>query len=204
MTDFKDLVRRGYDTISRRYRADDDVPEHYRAWLRALTTRIPARADVLDLGCGCGVPMARDLADHGHHVLGVDLSAVQIGRARQLVPAAEFRHADAADLTLPPDSLDAIVCLYMLIHMPRREQEALIRCFGTWLRPGGTVLATVGATAGTGTDPNWLDGGSPMWWDHPGADTYRRWLTTAGFTIAHDEFVPEGDGGHQMLVARLG
>ncbi len=40
-----------------------------------------------------------------------------------------------------------------------------------------------------------------MWWDHPDADTYRRWLTRAGFTIDRDEFVPEGDGGHQMLVA---
>lgn len=198
-----DLVRRGYDAVSRRYRGDHDEPVHYARWLRLLADLVPARADVLDLGCGCGVPVARDLARHGHRVLGVDLSAVQVDRARRLVPAAEFRQADAADLTLPARSLDAVVCLYTLIHMPRDEQELVIRRIAGWLRCGGVLLATVGATAVTGTDPDWLGWGAPMWWDHPDADTYRRWLAVAGFTATHDEFVPEGDDGHQLLVAHL-
>ena len=42
-----------------------------------------------------------------------------------------------------------------------------------------------------------------MWWSHPAADAYREWLTSAGLTIEHDEFVPEGNGGHQLLVARV-
>ncbi len=203
MSESKDVVQRGYDTVSHRYRGDDDTPEHYPTWLRLLSDSIPEQADVLDLGCGCGVPMARDLTERGHRVLGVDLSAVQISRARRLVPGAEFRQADAVELAPAPDSLDAIVCLYVLIHLPRSEQETLIHRFGTWLRPGGILLATVGATAGTGTDPNWLDGGVPMWWDHPDADTYRTWLAGAGFTIDRDEFVPEGGSGHQLLIAHL-
>lgn len=88
----------------------------------------------------------------------------------------------------------------MLIHLPVGEQEALVHRIRRWLRSDGTLLATVGATVWTGTDDDWL--GAPMWWSHPDAGTYRRWLADAGFAVERDEFVPEGDGGHQLLQAR--
>ncbi|MGN9788947.1 class I SAM-dependent methyltransferase [Nonomuraea sp. ZG12] len=74
-----------------------------------LRSRLPDRASVLDLGCGCGLPVARSLAAAGHEVMGVDISDVQIQRARRLVPAGTFRRADALTLDLPPASLDAVV-----------------------------------------------------------------------------------------------
>jgi 2-polyprenyl-3-methyl-5-hydroxy-6-metoxy-1,4-benzoquinol methylase len=80
--DPKDTVRRGYDALSYRYRGDTEVPEHYGTWLAQLQERIPAGGDILDLGCGCGVSLARDLAASGYEVIGVDLSAVQVERAR--------------------------------------------------------------------------------------------------------------------------
>jgi cyclopropane fatty-acyl-phospholipid synthase-like methyltransferase len=94
----KDLVRNGYDAVSYRYRGDDDDPEPYGAWAAALTARLTAGASVLDLGCGCGVPMSRTLAAHGFHVTGVDFSRVQVERARSLVPDATFVWADAIDV----------------------------------------------------------------------------------------------------------
>ena len=47
------------------------------------------------------MPVARDLVAAGHRVTGVDISDVQIQRARHLVPAATFRRADATTLHLP-------------------------------------------------------------------------------------------------------
>jgi SAM-dependent methyltransferase len=94
--DPKDVVRRGYDALSYRYRGDTEEPEHYATWLARLRERVPAGGAVLDLGCGCGVPLARDLAAGGYEVTGVDLSAVQVERARRLVPVGRFLHADAA------------------------------------------------------------------------------------------------------------
>jgi SAM-dependent methyltransferase len=122
------------------------------------------------------VPVARYLANAGHHVTGVDISDVQIERARRLVPAGVFLRDDATRLQLPPDSFDAVVCLYALIHMPLAEQPSLIQRIATWLRPGGWLLATVGHSAWTGTEDNWLGGPAPMWWSHADAATYRSWL----------------------------
>jgi SAM-dependent methyltransferase len=135
----KDIVRRGYDALSYRYRGDTEEPEHYATWLAQLRERVPAGGAVLDLGCGCGVPLTRDLAASGYEVTGVDLSAVQIERARRLVPAARFLHADAAQVGFPPSSFDAVVSLYALIHMPLDEQPSLLDRIGRWL-PSGRVV----------------------------------------------------------------
>src|SRR5438094_2369448 len=48
-----------------------------------------------------GVPVARDLVAAGHPVTGIDISDVQIQRARPLVPGGRVRRADAATLRLP-------------------------------------------------------------------------------------------------------
>ncbi|MFI7433013.1 class I SAM-dependent methyltransferase [Micromonospora haikouensis] len=82
--------------------------------------------------------------------------------------------------TLPPGSFDAIICLYALIHLPLPEQPRLVGRIATWLRPGGWLLATVGDSAWTGTEKNWLGGPAAMWWSQADASTYRSWLREAG------------------------
>jgi 2-polyprenyl-3-methyl-5-hydroxy-6-metoxy-1,4-benzoquinol methylase len=197
-----EAVRRGYNAVSYRYRGDNDNPTDYLAWLSTLQQRLPAAADVLDLGCGCGIPVAKTLAEGGHRVIGVDISDVQIERARRLVPVGTFVRADATEITFLERSFDAVVSLYALIHIPTRAQPQLISRISAWLRPGGWLLATAGAEAWTGTEDNWLDSGATMWWSHADATTYRDWLTQAGLHIEAEDFVPEGGSGHQLFWAR--
>lgn len=163
---------------------------------------VPAAGTVLDLGCGCGVPVARSLAASGYQVTGVDISEVQIDRARHLVPAGTFLRADATQVGFAAESFDAIVCLYALIHMPLSAQPRLLQRAASWLRPAGWLLAVAGHSAWTGTEDNWLDGRTPMWWSHADAGTYRRWLEQAGLAITAEAFVPEEDGGHALFWAR--
>jgi SAM-dependent methyltransferase len=196
------LVRRGYDAVSYRYRGDADEPARYAAWLAQLRERVPAGGAVLDLGCGCGVPLARDLTAGGYAVTGIDLSAVQVRRARELVPGATFLHADATRVRFPAASFDAVVSLYALIHMPLDEQPPLLDRIGRWLRPGGWLLATTGQRAWTGVETNWLGGGAPMWWSHADAATYRAWIERAGLRVAAEDVIPEGESGHALFWAR--
>ncbi|MDT5038160.1 MAG: hypothetical protein QOE03_3345 [Micromonosporaceae bacterium] len=196
------MVRRGYDALSYSYRRDDADDGGYAPWLADLTTRLPDAASVLDLGCGCGVPVARHLANVGHRVTGVDISDVQVERARGLVPAGTFIRADATEITFPSAAFDAVVCLYALIHMPLAAQPRLLGRIAGWLRPGGWLLATAGHERWTGTAANWLDGPATMWWSHADAATYRTWLRQAGLKIMAQEYVPEGDSGHSLFWAR--
>ena len=157
---------------------------------------------MLDLGCGCGVPVARSLAAAGYRVTGVDISEVQIERARRLVPAGTFIGADATVIGFPLRSFDAIVCLYSLIHMPLAAQPGLLRRAAGWLRPAGWLLAVTGHSAWTGAEDNWLGGQAPMSWSQADAGTYRGWLEQAGLPVTAQEFGPEGPGGHELFWAR--
>ncbi|MFB6720456.1 class I SAM-dependent methyltransferase [Kribbella sp. NPDC056345] len=198
----KALVRRGYDELSARYDEAYGSETKYGDWLQALLTQLPVRAQVLDLGCGSGVPVAKVLAEAGHLVTGVDISEVQVARARERVPAATFLQADATTLDLAADSFDAIVSFYALIHIPVDEQEALLQRIGTWLRPGGSFVATIGSGAWTGSEENWLGGDVPMWWSQADTATTRTWIENAGLAIDRQEFVAEGTSGHTLIWAR--
>jgi SAM-dependent methyltransferase len=203
----RDLVRRGYDSISLAYRSDEgdahgtsaeDV-SRYAGWVADLAALLRPGARVVDLGCGAGIPATRELATHGLQVLGVDFSAVQLRRARRLVPGAGLIQADMTALQLRPASADAVVSFYALIHVPVADQQALFPRIRDWLRPGGYFLATVGATRWTGTK-RYL--GADMFWDHADTGTYLRWFEEARLTPLWDRYVPEGGSGHALILAR--
>ena len=96
-----DLVRSGYNALSHHYRSDDNAAHEYDGWLAGLRDRLPGSSHVLDIGCGCGIPVARHLTAAGHQVTGIDISDIQIERARQLAPGATFIRADATELDFP-------------------------------------------------------------------------------------------------------
>lgn len=196
-----EIVGRGYDALSLRYRADDAAVGQYGPWLVDLQRRVSAGGRVLDVGCGCGVPVARELTDGGYQVTGIDLSAVQVKRARTLVPGATFIHGDVTTIDWPAASFDTVVALYSIIHVPLAKQPALLASFANWLVDEGILLLTAGARAWTGSETGWLGGTAQMWWSHADASTYRRWLVEAGFSIISEGYVPEGDGGHTLFWA---
>jgi SAM-dependent methyltransferase len=195
-TDPKRIVADGYDRMAERYLAWSALsPSDAR--LRALELadhRIPAGADVLELGCGAGVPMTVRLAA-GRRVTGVDISAEQIRRARLNVPDATFVQADLATLEYPPASFDAVVAFYSLTHVPRDEHALLLARIRRWLRPGGLFLASLGVEDDPGTvEEGWL--GVDMYFSHFSARVSRRLVETAGLVIEQADVVTEPEDRH--------
>jgi SAM-dependent methyltransferase len=203
------LVQRGYDLVSHAYRSDDgrahpasgEDSGRYQEWIDDLAALLPARARVVDLGCGNGVPGTLALTGHGLNVLGVDFSRVQLTRARRLVPAARFVRADMATFGLRPASVDAVTAFYSMIHLPLADQRALLARARDWLRPGGYLLVLVGAAFWTGTEEFH---GTDMFWDHADTATYLRWCREARLTPRMHRFVPEGNSGHTLILATAG
>jgi SAM-dependent methyltransferase len=195
----------------------DRVAEAYLAWsgarpsgprLRALElaeAAIPTGADVLELGCGAGLPMSARLAD-GRRLVGVDISAGQLALARRNVPTATFIQADMTTLERPVGSADAVVAFYALTHIPRTELPPLLVRIRSWLRPGGVFVASFGVEDDPGTvDEDWL--GVPMYFSHFSARVNRRLVAEAGFEIELAEVLQEPDDRHDArflwIVARV-
>ena len=193
--DPKEIVARGYDAIALRYAEwAGSVRSPTVEWLRELDSHLPDGSDVLDLGCGRGVPVTRELARR-HRVTGVDLSAAQIELARHHVPEASFVHADVVELDVAAASVDAVAALFLFGHIPLDEQPALIASIGSWLRPGGFFLATVGAgEGGESVEPDWL--GVPMFFASLESDRYLSLLREARLEPVRDEVVMQHEPGH--------
>jgi ubiquinone/menaquinone biosynthesis C-methylase UbiE len=206
--DPKRVVREGWNHVSTIYRppgsrrdAFDHTNADYREWLQPFFHMLAPGAEVLDLGCGCGTPVARLLAQR-FRVTGVDISDVQIERARSLVPAGRFMRADMTEVSFPGATFGGVACLYALIHVPLVEQPRLLGKVYRWLEPGGLFLVTTGATAWTGVEEGWLGSNAKMYWSHADARTYETWFAEKGFRVLRRTMVPEGGTRHALFLVQ--
>ena len=107
----------------------------YRTALALLDER---HRTVLDVGCGTGL-MSTMLAAQGRRVVGVDLSAAMIARAkRHSGSSVTFLEADAESLPIATGSFDAVVNLISLHHYP--DPSRAVAEFRRVLRPGGRLV----------------------------------------------------------------
>jgi SAM-dependent methyltransferase len=200
------LVAAGYDAMVDTYEAwkgrieGDPTAE----WCAELVGRLAPGATVIELGCGGGTEETRLLAER-FRLTGIDISAVQLERARQRVPAAVYLQADITTIGRPAGSLDAVAAFYVLNHLPRELLGPLFERIHEWLRPGGLLLASLGASDNPGWRGDWL--GAPMYFAGFSPDINRQLLDAAGFTRIRDELVtirePAGDATfHWVLVQR--
>jgi cyclopropane fatty-acyl-phospholipid synthase-like methyltransferase len=203
----QEVVAAGYDRIANRYLEWSALrPSPARSRALALADRlIPPGAEVLELGCGAGLPMTATLA-RGRRVTGVDISSEQIRRAAINVPSAAFRQADIVSLDWPPASVDAVVAFYSLTHVPRDEHSGLFARIRSWLKPGGVFIASLGVEDDPGgIEPDWL--GVDMYFSHFSARVNRRLIVEAGFELEHAEVVIEPEDRHDArflwVIARV-
>ncbi|WP_058046036.1 class I SAM-dependent DNA methyltransferase [Streptomyces roseifaciens] len=133
-----------FDAIGHRY---DEAFPHKEGQLGAgawLAAALPPGSRVLDVGCGTGLPTALQLADAGHHVVGVDLSAGMLELARESVPKADFHLADLADLRDGRlGAFDGVTAFFSLLMLPRTEIPHALRMLHGLLRPGGLLALSM-------------------------------------------------------------
>lgn len=199
------VVRAGYDRLGDRYaawaaRVEGDPRDRFVA---ELVRRLEPGACILDLGCGAGVPTGAILAER-FVVVGVDVSPVQLERARREIPTATFVEADLTEIDFPAGSFEAVVALYSLTHVPRESQPELFVRIAGWLRGRGLFLVTLGARGSEDWLGEWL--GVEMFFSSWDAQTNRRLLRDAGFELVLDDVVtmqePEGPSTFLWVLAR--
>ncbi len=195
----KRLVATSYDRIAADMLglATTEPPGRKAGYLERTTQGLTPTAHVLDLGCGPGLQSAW-LSDR-FRVVGVDISRRQLALAQERAPEASFLLADMCSLAFAPQSFDAIVAFYSIIHVPREEHAALFASMHRWLKPRGRLLVVLGSNAWEGSESNWLDMGADMWWSHFDAGTGLNMLRAAGFAIVESNIEPDsliGEGAH--------
>ncbi len=127
----------GFDAIGAHY---DEVFPHKEGQLHhgeLLLARLPVGARVLDVGCGTGLPTAKQLAAAGCAVTGIDISPVMLDLARGNVPDASFLCRDVVGLGADLGQFHAVVAFFSLLMLPRREIDRTLHQLQKQLLPGG-------------------------------------------------------------------
>jgi SAM-dependent methyltransferase len=104
--------------------------------------QLPPSASVLDLGCGTGVPISRDLIERGFEVVGVDFSSEMVSLAMANCPDATFLTASMTDIDFE-DTFDGVLAISSMLSLRQEEFRATARVIARALKPNGYLLVTL-------------------------------------------------------------
>jgi SAM-dependent methyltransferase len=121
---------------------------------------------VLDAGCGTG-RVAVELARRGIDVVGVDVDATMLDKARAKAPALRWEEADLATLDLGRTFDVVVLAGNVMIFLAPGTEDAVVTSLARHVAPGGALVA------GFSLEPGRLD-----------LATYDRHCAAAGLELA--------------------
>jgi SAM-dependent methyltransferase len=111
-------------------------------WIRRFCALLPAKARVLEVGCGPSPRFALAMRRDGYPVLGLDRDARVIADLRRRHPTGDWWTADPCRLDLPA-RFDGIVGWDCYSTLTADEQRAALPCLASHLRTRGVLLLAV-------------------------------------------------------------
>ena len=174
-----------FDRIGADYETAFPHKEGQIAAVSWVIGRLAPGARVLDAGCGTGVPSARQFADAGLDVLGIDISPVMLDLARRNVPEARFAELDTMDIGPELGEFDAAVAFFSLLMLPRADIPAALAKLRAVLVPGGWLALAMVEADLDDTPVPFLNGPLRVT-GYPRAQL-REVVTAAGFTVLHED-----------------
>lgn len=156
-------------------------------------------AQVLDVGCGTGQPIAQFLSCSGFHVTGIDISEKMVEHARNLnLPNCKFMLCDVLNFC-PKEKYDAVVAFDSLWHIEHGAQAKIYNKLATLLNAGGYLLFTHGKTDGEVVGEMF---GEKFYYSALDLDHLKNLLNKSGFEIVQclENYKEKTTGTRDLLI----
>jgi SAM-dependent methyltransferase len=189
---------REYDLIAEWYASEridqTGVPETL-----ALVGMLPARARVLDIGCGNGLPITRALVAADVRAVGIDSAPNMLARFRVNLPGTPVVRGSAQRLPFADGTFDGAVAWGVMFHLPQVEETKVIASVARVLKPGGWLLFTAGYPTETSDNPDHVGemNGVQFHYYSFTRDGYRRVLADHGLLLV-DFHTDRGANGYYL------
>jgi 2-polyprenyl-3-methyl-5-hydroxy-6-metoxy-1,4-benzoquinol methylase len=192
--DAPDDASHGYEAVSREFIAGRMRSTVGTATVRKWAESLPPGGAVLDLGCGCGVPITRTLIDLGLRPYGVDAAPSLVADFRARFPDVPVEGASVGDSPFFGRTFDGVLAWGLMFLLPSPDQVDLVRRMSSVLGPGGRLLFTSPEPRCTWRDN--LTGRESM---SLGAAEYRRLMEAEGLVEIEED---EDEGENHYYFAR--
>jgi len=124
--------------------------EVVRRWAHSL----PKGAEVIEMACGGGYPITRELVDAGLQVWALDSSPTLVSKFQARFPGIPTRCEKVQDSDFFARTYDAAIAVGLLFLLPAAQQAAVIASIAKVLVAGGRCLLTAPIEVGTWQDMN--------------------------------------------------
>lgn len=185
----------GYESAAALFQAAREKARVGAGTMAAWAQTLAPGTEVLELGCGAGVPVTQELARAGCVVWGIDASPTLLARFADRFPQFQCACHDLAASPFFGRTFGAVVAVGVLFLLPPGMQRDVIARAARVLEPGGLFLFTSPAAPVAWTDV--LTGRRSL---SLGAAEYTAALTASGLTLVC-EFIDEGEN-HYFLCRR--
>lgn len=207
-TGFKIRDASSYDSVAEKFDLFTERLSQPLATRMIALAQLAPKQRVLDVGTGTGLVAlnAARFVGTGGVVIGIDLSDGMLAKAAEKAASfglknCSFQKMDAEALDIEDQSIDAVLSLFALLHLP--DPLAALREMFRALRPGGRLVLAVGS-------------GAPLWsWSGLAHRVSRlpdllrriqgRQLTAPGFlNNLIEEKLPKNGAGETLIVHHSG
>lgn len=168
------------------------------SYLTEVMNALPPQANILDLGCGMGEPIARYFIEQGMQVTGVDAAPAMLSISARRFPDATWIEADMRSLDLGR-RFDAIVAWNSFFHLSVPDQREMFPVFSRHAAPGCMLLFTSGPEAGEAIGDLY---GEKLFHASLSPQEYREQLNGAGFEVLRHKAEDPDCGRHTVWLAR--
>jgi len=165
---------------------DHDVSQNINALLRNIAAEKPFT--ILDFGCGPGRDLKR-FTELGHVAVGLD-GAEQFATMARTFSGCEVWQQNFLELNLPDNYFDGIFANATMFHIPSKELPRVLKQLHASLKPGGILFSSNPRSFDDrGMQEGWNRG---RYGTFHGIESWRNYLTTAGFSEIEHYYRPDG------------
>lgn len=169
-----------------------------RPWLDRFCALLPRGGTVLDIGCGAGLPIGRELVRRGYALTGIDGTPTMLALFRRNLPGTPAHLMDMRRLALGR-RFAGLIAWDSFFHLSPQDQRSTFTRFSAHAAPGAALMFTSGTEEGCAIGEL---GGDALYHGSLASEEYRSLLDSIGFDVVKHVAMDPACGNRTVWLAR--